>query len=129
MVKKIDELGDKHKNKNKQKNFYNTIEDAAQHKYNSRNTNLRYPTFTQTHFTAGDKNQFNSHRLYDTTIGQKNIDLVDNLFINDADQKFAWEKYINMSSLSIDNTFNYIFNKFKKGIFISIRNNKDKLNL
>lgn len=127
MVKKTDELGDKHKNKNKQKNFYNTIEDATQHKYNSRNTNLRYPTFTQTHFTAGDKNQFNSHRLYDTTIGQKNIDLVDNLFINDADQKFAWEKYINMSSLSIDNTFNYIFNKFKKGIFISIRNNELKV--
>ena len=84
MVKKSNEINDKNIDKTKQKNFYNTIEEAAQHKYNSTNTNLRYPTFCQTHFTAGDKNQFDDNREYDTIIGQKNIDLVDNYEIKQS---------------------------------------------
>jgi len=35
-----------------------------------------------------------------------------------------WIKYRNLTTESVSNTFNYIFNKLKKGLFIKIKNNK-----
>jgi hypothetical protein len=37
--------------------------------------------------------------------------------------KHVWEKYTNINSGSVNNTFNYLFYKFKKGIFVRIANN------
>ena len=36
----------------------------------------------------------------------------------------SWSKYQNLDANSVDNTFNYIFNKFKKGIYIKIKDNE-----
>jgi hypothetical protein len=77
------------------------------------NTNTRYKNFKQTHFTAGDIEQFYRN------LTKKPI------HIRSSDQapSEVWENY-NISGSSIQNTFEYIFYKFKKGIFIQIRNGK-----
>ena len=59
---------------------YSTKEDALKHKVNSVQTNNRYSNFKQTHFTAGDKNQFDNKRIYDPILGIKMIDLRSNSF-------------------------------------------------
>ena len=87
------------------------------------NNNARYKFFNQSHFTAGDYDQFDKR---DRTNGD-NIGyipkIVGNMFNRLIKQKF-YEKYQNINPKSIQNTFQYIFNKFKKGIFIKITNNK-----
>lgn len=86
-------------------------------------TNSRYPYFTQKHFTAGDEEQFNQYR--DSTnykLCQEAINLETNVF---KDAKFKeWEKYKNVGATAVINTFRYLFNKFKKGIFVKIADNK-----
>jgi len=89
-------------------------------------TNPRYKFFTQTHFTAGDVEQFETYR--DATNGRicvPDISMENNRF-RDAPRNPAldWEKYKNLDATCVDNTFNYMFNKFKKGIFIKIKNGK-----
>ena len=87
-------------------------------------SNIRYPSFTQKYFTCGDKDQFESNR--DQTNGS-NAPVVpeqnvwDGIWVNDESLK--WKKYKGLTTESVDNTFNYIFNKFKKGLFIKIKNN------
>ena len=50
------------------------------------------------------------------------IDITANLF---ADQLFpTWEKYRDVGAGAVIGTFRYIFNKFKKGIFVKIQGNK-----
>lgn len=81
------------------------------------NTNKRYRFFCQTHFTAGDLDQFEEYR--DKTNGEEKP--VKSLSL----EKFNfWHKYSNLDINSVDNTFKYIFNKFKKGIFIKVKNRK-----
>ena len=86
-------------------------------------TNQRYSSFTQTHFTAGDEEQFQAYR--DATNGSvciPEIDISNNLFI---EQPFpTWEKYRDVGATAVIGTFRYIFNKFKKGIFIKIQGNR-----
>lgn len=101
--------------------FY-TIEECKNYKKKV-NTNPRYPFFNQTHFTAGDKEQFEKYR--NKTPGDicpTYINLSDNIF--GYEEFYIWDKYFNLTNESVDNTFNYIFSKFKKGIFIQIRDNK-----
>lgn len=78
------------------------------------NSNPRYKNFCQTHFTAGDEEQFEETRdrlsLRPTRHGDKGTTY--------------WDGYNGVSSQHVLTTFRYIFNKFKKGIFISIKNNK-----
>ena len=96
---------------------YSTKEEALKHNQNAVQTNKRYSHFRQTHFTAGDKNQFDEHRIYKQIIGVKNINLETNMFnIMPIPIDITWEKYRNLSSFAIDNTFKYIFNKYKKGV-------------
>ncbi len=104
--------------------FYDTQEQCqAAARKNKRPINPRYSNFTQTHFTAGDEEQFQTYR--DATNGDvciPDIDITDNLF---ADQLFpTWEKYRNVGAKAVIDTFRYIFNKFKKGIFVKIQGNK-----
>jgi hypothetical protein len=89
-------------------------------------TNPRYQSFTQVHFTAGDKEQFETFR--DPTNGvqpNKIVNLQQNIFnpLN-IDLKIDWIKYKNLNAESVMNTFNYIFNKLKKGVFVKIKDNK-----
>ena len=96
-------------------------EDAVRRK--KRQSNYRYRSFTQSHFTAGDEEQFQQYR--DATNGDvciAEIDIKDNLFI---EQPFkTWDKYKDVQATAVINTFRYIFNKFKKGIFVKIKGNK-----
>lgn len=90
------------------------------------NTNPRYPYFKQTHFTAGDEDQFEQYR--DPTNGSlcsKIIDLSRNIYADlPPPPSIYWEKYRDLTSTAVDNTFKYLFFKMKKAIFIKIKNNE-----
>lgn len=85
-------------------------------------TNPRYTSFKQTHFTAGDLSQFQAHRNMTNGNTKEEISIDNNPFESSVDA--GWVKNKDISALAPLNTFKYIFNKFKKGIFIQIRNNK-----
>lgn len=92
-------------------------------------SNVRYKGFNQTHFTAGDENQFQEYR--DPSNGEFYIPVIklhNNVFSDfDLKRDIMWEKYKNLNAMCVNNTFNYMFNKFKKGIFVKIQNNKLKV--
>jgi hypothetical protein len=89
-------------------------------------TNPRYKNFTQTHFTAGDEEQFREYmNNQNLSLLLNDIDLKNNIF---GDHNISiWHKFGNIEADSIINTFRYIFNKFKKGVYIKIVNNKLKV--
>lgn len=89
-------------------------------------TNKRYKNFTQSIYTAGDIEQFNSSRIRQSLIEKQfPIDeMKQNIFQNDTVIPFIWNKHVNLNSRSVSNTFEYIFHKLKKGIFIRIANNE-----
>jgi serine/threonine protein kinase len=103
--------------------FYSTQEECVYGSRRKEQTNPRYRGFNQTHFTAGDEEQFQQYR--DTTNGQiciPEISLSANLF---KDLSFdGWSKYKNVKADAVINTFRYIFHKFKKGIYVRIIDNK-----
>jgi len=79
------------------------------------NTNYRYRNFTQTHFTAGDEEQFEQYRFKTACLPFK---------ISSVNEEISiWNKY-QVNYQSVQQTFRYIFYKFKKGIFIQIRNGR-----
>lgn len=92
--------------------YYSSIEECLQHKYKKANTNDRYATFCQTHFTAGDEQQFESKRF-------KSVSPIQNPIQAQLNLK-SWIKFHRLNTLSVSNTFKYIFHKFKKGIFLQI---------
>ena len=104
--------------------YFKTKDEYLQYRKNKINTNPRYRFFNQTHFTAGDEEQFKKNRNYENGSFQ-HINLSKNIFNNIEIN--IWNKYKNLSPLSVSNTFNYIFNKFKKGIYIKILNNELKV--
>lgn len=108
-------------------NFYNSKKECTNSYKKRINTNSRYKFFFQTHFTAGDIEQFEKYR--DPTNGESHIsdvDLTNNMFEKE-DVCLNWEKYHQINNNDVTNTFNYIFYKFKKGIFVKIKNNKLKV--
>ena len=106
-------------------NFYNHPSEFKG--YNIINTNPRYDNFKQTHFTAGDMEQFNRFRDYTNNFEKKEIDLSQNVFNDLEITELNWEKYQNISTETIHQTFMYIFYKFKKGIYVKIQNNEIKV--
>lgn len=85
--------------------------------------NQRYPNFHHVYLTAGDEEQFNKFR--DRTNGSlcmPHIDLSKNVWKTQPTS--VWGKFSNLDAHSVDNTFKYMFHKFKKGIFVKIVNNK-----
>ena len=78
------------------------------------------------YFTAGDKNQFNLYSKSKQNIGIKLVKVRDgNKFSKyRIPQQLEWKPYQNIKSSAVLNTFNYMFDKYKKGIYVSIRNNK-----
>jgi hypothetical protein len=72
-------------------------------------TNPRYKTFCQSIFTAGDKEQFEQRRNKYTTTNDD-----DDVRDNDDDTS-------NINGATVTQTFNYLFDKFKKGLVIQTR--------
>lgn len=91
-------------------------------------TNPRYKNFTQLYYTVGDIEQFWVAR--NLNINQLKIvspsDIVEpklssnNLFKN-IDTFLPFDGYKDVSEAQVEDTFNYIFQKFKKGIYIKIK--------
>ena len=108
------------------KNYYNDKDDCLKNakKYGKNYiTNPKFNTFDQTYFHAGDEQDINKYALlplrYYYSLNQNNT----------YDSKLKIDKkifklYKNIDYNSIKNTFDYIFNKFKKGIFVIIKDNK-----
>lgn len=83
-------------------------------------TNHRYKFFKQTHFTAGDYEQFLEY--WDRSSHVKSIVLSNAVGISDY-----CPLYKNLSCRDVIHTFEYIFHKFKKGIFFKIVDNNLKV--
>jgi hypothetical protein len=106
--------------------YYKTQRECEESKYNYKQTNIRYKNFYQTHFTAGDESQFEEYiDINDQNIYIKKINIEKNLY--NKDKIDIWDGNKNINGYSIMNTFKYIFYKFKKGIYIKIKDNKLKV--
>lgn len=106
----------------KVKDYYLSIEEYKNLEYP--NTNPRYKFYRQTHFTVGDEEQFNQYRDFTTKEYDKNIIPKENIYKDKEIENIDWEKYQKLDAEDVNNTFRYIFNKFKKGIYIKIRKNQ-----
>ena len=106
----------------KLRTFYLSVDEC--NKYDRPQTNPRYSNFNQFSFTAGDIEQFEMYR--DATNGSNTIPNVspENEWRNETFENVDFQKYRNISSDAVDTTFRYIFDKFKKGLFIKIKNNR-----
>ncbi len=110
----------------KNPDFYSSEEECRSIK--DVNTNPRYPYFTQTHFTAGDEEQFETYR--DPTNMSpclQDIDLSANAWKDWTPEQVNWEKYRDITAKAVDNSFKYLFHKMKKAIFVKIVNNELKV--
>lgn len=87
-------------------------------------TNPRYKTFDQAMFTAGDVDQFQSSRSRIGLIEREKPNFSTNVFEGRVLKKKIWSKYADLDSRAVINTFNYIFYKLKKGIFVRIFDNR-----
>ena len=108
--------------------YYNSIEDCNlfSKNYNKEPTNPRYKNFKQVHFTAGDEEQFKKN-IYNGNGKEVHIEITDNNLFYEKSLFLEWEKYKNLDNLTTLNTFKYIFEKFKKGIYVKILNNELKV--
>lgn len=115
--------------------YFDTKEKAIQYakRRERKQTNPRYRNFCQTHFTAGDVEQFEKNRNSTNVGSDGKMRLTEINNINDnvfwgtclkKENKEYFEGYFNLDVNSVSNTFNYMFHKFKKGIFVKIVNNK-----
>lgn len=107
----------------KKPDYYISKEECIKDVKTKIQTNLRYKGFNQRQFTAGDEDQFQTYR--DATNGQiciPEINTDDNIY-NDL-KLDPWSGYKNLEAPDVLNTFRYIFNKFKKGIFAKIKDGK-----
>jgi hypothetical protein len=108
--------------------FFTSLSGCETNKFTKKvNSNPRYPSFNQVHFTCGDVEQFEHYRDQSNgTNPNPNIDLGGNVWEGEfiPDEANSWKKYKNLTTESVDNTFKYLFNKFKKGVFIKIKDNK-----
>lgn len=99
--------------------FFNNKEECMKNTKSHIVINNRYPNFTQTHYTAGDEEQFETYRVT-TNCSDIIPNIPDNKFIMNR----KWSKlYKDLESVDVIRTFKYIFHKFKKGVYVSIRNN------
>lgn len=103
--------------------FYLSREECLKKSRERKQTNARYRGFNQTHFTAGDEQQFQQYRdMTNSAVCRKYVSLENNIF---SDYPFReWDKYTDLQANAVIDTFRYMFNKLKKGIFIKIVDNK-----
>lgn len=107
--------------------MFNSKKESIDSKYNRTQTNERYSHFKQFDFTVGDEDQFDEKiSKMDLEIEKKDNEEDDklNLFHHSSLTFDFWQGYKDQEKINIIQTFRYIFYKFKKGIFIHIKNNK-----
>jgi hypothetical protein len=89
-------------------------------------SNPRFKLFGQVYFHAGDYRDINKYALlpirYFYSLNKEQSNYINK--VNDVKSNELYKLYKNIDYVSIYNTFTYMFNKFKKGIFVVIRNNK-----
>jgi hypothetical protein len=110
--------------------YYNSIEECNEAFHNKEQTNIRYRNFNQTHFTVGDEEQFQHYRCEKNgNVCDNEIALDSNIFCNNSlgCEDITYEGYKNLEATNVIETFRYLFNKFKKGIFVKILNNELKV--
>lgn len=100
--------------------YFATPEECDGYKFMKTKSNPRYSNFFQTHFTAGDEHQFEEYRNK-SRLNNYSHDLKLNCDV--------WHKYHKLTAQTATNTFKYIFHKFKKGIFVQIKDNSVKVML
>ena len=121
------------------KNYYNTKEECEKKAKTYSVTNPRFthnPKFDQKFFTAGDWNDLEKYALlplryyYSETIDSGNsTKQLDKSLKSMKNKPIKLDKesnsfYKNIDYESVNNTLTYLFEKFKKGIFIIIKNNE-----
>jgi hypothetical protein len=106
--------------------YFKSKEECDNHKYDKYNTNPRYKNFCQTHFTAGDEEQFRKYAVVESKPDYVFKYISSNNVFRDYNFD-VWEKNKNVNEDTMLNTFRYIFYKFKKGIFVKIINNELKV--
>jgi hypothetical protein len=113
----------------KKPDYYSSIEECKKDSRIKVISNSRYNDFFQTHFTAGDEDQFQEYRDQSNgDVSIPRINLSDNKFQDiDLSGDIGWKKYENLNARCVNNTFQYIFNKLKKGLFVKIQDNKVKV--
>jgi len=84
-------------------------------------SNPRFKLFDQIYFHAGDYRDINKYALLPIRYFYSNKKNNNGLYEGSTE---VYKLYKNIDYTSIHNTFTYMFNKFKKGIFVAIRNNK-----
>lgn len=103
--------------------FYSSVSARDSERNRKGGVNERYPHFSHTHFTAGDEEQFDAYREPST-----GFRLCCRSNESESESKFHSEIHNifkgNLSRRVITNTFRYIFHKFKKGIYVKIRDGK-----
>ena len=110
-------------NFNKKPDYYSSVEECKKANKIKNYTNPRYKEFNQTHFTAGDEDQF--QEFISSTNNElfiPDINIKENKFIDINLLPDVWIKNKNLTADCVNNTFRYLFNKFKKGLFIKIQN-------
>ena len=94
-----------------QPDFYSSKKECEDKSYQESNqSNTRYKNFRQTHFTAGDEEQFIQYMEdKNNNIEITDVDLTNNLFLN---TKFEfWDKFQNLEADSIFHTFSLFFKR------------------
>lgn len=84
--------------------------------------NDRYPHFASVHFIAGDEEQFNAYRSSDSSTRLHFAESPNDTFHATIDSKVHEVYHGTLSRPVVTDTFRYIFHKFKKGIYVKIRN-------
>ena len=103
--------------------YYKTQQECNEASKNKPQSNERYRNYRQTHFTAGDEQQFYNNKDYKNGIDpSKTVDISQNIFTSKIHEE--WSGYTSLNASTFSKTFEYIFQKFKKGIYIKITNNK-----
>jgi len=93
-----------------------------------KNNNPRYKFFKQNHFTAGDEDQF--LEFWDGSISMENPQKRSQLNLNPDIPLHPNTRFIKYKSLCAHNviqTYHYISDKFKKGIFLKVTDGKPKV--
>ena len=87
--------------------------------------NERYLQLRHSLFVAGDIDQFEQHRLATNgTDSARNITTIQNVWSSDVAENLDHPLYRNLSVHEVDTTFRYLFDKFKKSIFVKIQDNR-----
>ena len=108
--------------KDMEKNFFMS-EKECKESFIKTQTNPRYPSFRQIHFTAGDIEQFFSNK--NPTNGSNpnpEIDFKDNIWKDfSVGENITWQSYNNITTEDVDNTFRYLFKNLKKQFSLKLK--------